>query len=192
MAVSPAFATKPPRLPEPLPLPDGSWAQIRPVRPEDRAALIAFHRSLSNKTVYLRYFSPVSVQWRTSPKRLAEELYADPEHHCTLVIERRAGGSGLRHLIGVGRLVVPNTAPDTADFAMAIRDDFQGMGLGTALLGALIEQARQAGLRAITAEILAENRSMLEICRRFGFELAFSGGGDPVEARLELSNAHSV
>lgn len=173
-------------MPEPLRLPDESRAYIRPVQPDDRPALIAFHRSLSDKTVYLRYFSPVSLDWRTCPAHLAEELCEDPEHHCTLVIERRAGGSGLRHLIGVGRLVIAKNDETTADFAMAIRDDFQGMGLGTALLGALIEQARQAGLRAVTAEILAENRSMLEICRRFGFDLQFSGGTDPVEARLDL------
>lgn len=166
-------------------LPDGSAATIRPVRSTDEAGLISFHRSLSNKTVCLRYFSPVSVEWRTCPQRLAEELCRDAERQCTLVIERRAAGSGLRDLIGVGRLVI-DAEGRTADFALAIRDDYQGMGLGTALMEALIGTARERGMSALTAEILPENRRMLNLCRDFGFELAYAIGSDPVKARLAL------
>jgi acetyltransferase len=146
---------------------------------------VSFHRHLSDKTVYLRYFSPVSLAWRTAAKRLAGELCDDPDHHLTFVIERRAAGSGLRSLIGVGRLVMSATHT-AAEFSVTIRDDFQGMGLGGALLDALIEAARAEGLHTLRASVLPENRRMLDLCRTRAFRVVSPGVGGPVEVLLDL------
>ena len=172
-------------------LPDGSEARIRTTTPSDRDGIIAFHRHLSDKTVFYRYFSPVSLEWRTAATRLADDLCNDAEHRLTLVVERRAAGSGVRTLVGIGRLVIAGE-PRSAELAMTIRDDFQGMGLGAALLDALIGAARGLGLGSITAIVLAENRRMLELCKSRHFRSTFPQPGGPASLRLDLSAGRTI
>ena len=72
-----------------------------------------------------------------------------------------------------------------AEFAVLISDEFQGHGLGTELLKRLIEIARADGLDRVTADILGENRQMIEICKLLGFRLEY-GGDSVVKAKLDL------
>jgi len=167
-------------------LPDGSTALIRPICPSDRDGLLSFHRLISDSTVYMRYFSPVSLAWRIAAPRIADDLANNPARHLILVVERRAPASGVRAIVGVGRLVMLDTSRETAEFALTIRDDFQGMGLGAALLEALIETARTEGLHRLVASVLWENHRMLQLCRELGFQGLAHEPGAPVELALDL------
>lgn len=169
-----------------LMLPDGTTAVIRLSHAGDREALIAFHRNLSDTSVYMRYFSPVNLAWRTGATRLADDLINDPEHHLTLIVERCSADRGAHAIIGIGRLVISEADRTTAELAMTIRDEFQGMGIGSALLDALIDIARTAGLHAITATVLAQNRSMLQLCREHGFKTTKADTGGTIQLSLDL------
>jgi len=185
-----AFTSKDRIAPDSLELFDGSTVTLRLIAPDDRDALLAFHRGLSEKTIYMRYFSPVSYSWRTSDSRLADVLCNDPDHHLTLVAERIARGSGNREIIGIGRLVI--TAPHAAaEFAVTIADRYQGMGVGSAVLGMLVELARNEGLDMLTGSILPENRAMIALCWKLGFTVRPGGSGEPFEAHLDLRRYHS-
>ncbi len=95
MAVAPRFARKSDPAGRSLVLPAESTAVIRYTRREDRDALLAFHQSISDTTVYMRYFSSVPFAWRTGAKRIADDLSNDPDHQLTLIIDRCAPGSGV-------------------------------------------------------------------------------------------------
>lgn len=170
-----------------LSMPDGSTVKIRPIRPDDRDALITFHRKLSDKTVYMRYFSPVSLERRTAAACLAQELCNDPDHHLTLVAERTIPDSDTRLIVGVGRLVLQSDDPAIAEFALTIRDDFHGMGLGATLLDALINHGRAEHLKRITAVVLSDNVRMLQLCREHGFKIVSHDPGGPIQCALDVS-----
>ncbi len=169
-----------------LTLPDGTTAVIRLSHVGDRDALVSFHRNLSDTSVYMRYFSPVNLTWRTGAARMSDDLINDPEHHLTLIVERCSADRGGHAIIGIGRLVIPDAGHTTAELAMTIRDEFQGMGIGSALLDALIDTARTAGLHVITATVLAQNRSMLQLCRDHGFKTTTAGTGDTIQLSFDL------
>lgn len=185
MAATTSFLCKDRVASDSIELFDGSTVTLRLITPEDRDALLAFHRSLSEKTVYMRYFSPVSFEWRTSQNRLADVLCNDPHHHLTLVGERIGAGSGNREIVGVGRLVMAEDRNE-AEFAVTVADHFHGMGIGSAILGKLIELACEEGLSAITGAVLPENRAMISVCRKLGFSILTRPSGEPLQARLEL------
>jgi len=185
------FATKKDVRGYQLALPDGSTAQIRCIKPTDREALIDFHRQLSARTVYLRYFSPISLERRTSPSYIAKELCNDPDHHLTLIVERTASGLAKRSIVGIGRLVINAHNHAAAELAMTIHDAFQGMGLGAALLDVLIDSARNEGLTEITAVVLYDNSKMLQLCREHGFRVVSHDPGGPLQLALDVGNACS-
>lgn len=169
-----------------LTLPDGTTAVIRLSHAGDREGLVAFHRNLSDTSVYLRYFSPVNVAWRTGTARIAEDLINDPVRHLTLIVERCAADYGAQAIIATGHLVIPEAGCTTAELALTVRDEFQGMGVGSALLDALIVTGRAAGLHAITATVLAQNQSMLQLCREHGFQKTTVGTGETIQLSLDL------
>ena len=74
------------------------------------------------------------------------------------------------------------------EFAVLISDRFQGHGLGTELVKRLIEIARTDGLDKVTADVLGENRQMIEICKLLGFRLQY-GGENVIKAELDLGPA---
>src|SRR5205814_1375973 len=74
-----------------------------------------------------------------------------------------------KHLVGVGRFDI--NEPGMAESAIVVRDDFQGAGLGTAILERMRQVAKGRGLRAFTAEILAENSKMIDLLVHNGFEV---------------------
>jgi acetyltransferase len=86
----------------------------------------------------------------------------------------------------VARISSSNVVPDEAEFAILVNDRFQGQGLGTILLGKILEIGREEGLRRITAEILLENRAMQRLSKRFGFHLRRDLEEGVVKADLDL------
>lgn len=152
---------------------------IRPIRPEDEPMLARFHATLSERSVYLRYFHMMPLGTRIAHERLTRICFIDYDREIVLVAEKD------REILAVGRLTKAHHANE-AEFALLTSDKFQGHGLGTELLKRLLEIARIEGLDRVTADILGENRQMIEICRLLGFRLKHSMGEGVVKADLEI------
>ncbi len=127
---------------------------LRPIDPDDAEKLIDFHNHLSFEAQYYRFFGP-------KPQlTLAEATYlAKVDFHRRFAIVAEAEIDGERCIVGVGRFDV--NEPGVAEAAIVIRDDFQHVGLGSAILERMREVGKGAGLRAFNAEILAENAQMI-------------------------------
>ena len=187
------------RLPRPAirPYPDryvGTWTMaegttvlIRPIRPEDEPMLVRFHEALSEASVHLRYFHAMKLNYRASHERLTRICFIDYDRELALVADRLDPDGGGHEVLAVGRLSKSHLG-DEAEFALLIRDGWQGRGLGTELLGRLIAFGRDERLRRITAEVLPENGAMLRICEKLGFRLRREPGVPEVRAELDLAD----
>jgi RimJ/RimL family protein N-acetyltransferase len=150
---------------------DGEPVTIRPIRPEDEPLMVKFHESLSEQSVYMRYFHMLNLSQRTAHERLTRICFIDYDREMALVAERTNPDTGEREIMGVARLSRPGGIPDEAEFSVLISDRFQRRGLGTLLVSKLLEVGRAEGLRRITADILFENYPMQRISRNLGFHL---------------------
>jgi acetyltransferase len=164
---------------------DGTPLVIRPIRPEDEPLMRAFHGKLSDESVYLRYAHAVRLSDRISHERLARLCFIDYAHEMALVVLRTAA-SGERELLAVGRLVMEHVRNE-AEFALLIADSFQGRGLGTELLRRLVEIGRKERVGRIVGYILADNMSMLDVCRRLGFHHEHEIGDPMVQSVIDLT-----
>jgi GNAT superfamily N-acetyltransferase len=140
-------------------LPDGSVAHLRPVRPEDADALVAFHESLSPKSVWLRFFN---VHPHLFPNEIAH--FTQVDYHDRVAIVAIIGGV----LVAVGRYDRLH-GTTTAEVAFVVADGHQGHGIATRLLEQLATAGRNCGLDRFVAETLAQNRGMLEVFHDVGF-----------------------
>ena len=148
---------------------DGSPVLVRPIRPEDEPLMVKFHESLSEESIYMRYFHMMNLDRRTAHERLTRICFIDYDREMALVAERENPESGEREIIGVARLSSPGGPRSEAEFSILISDDFQRRGLGTLLLGRLLEVGREEGFKRITADILFENRPMQHLSKKLGF-----------------------
>ncbi len=164
---------------------DGTRINIRPIRPEDEPMMVAFHQRLSERSVYFRYFHLLNLGQRTAHERLTRMCFIDYDRGVALVAERENPDGG-HELLGIGRLTRMHGTND-AEMAVLVSDDFQGRGLGTELLDRLIKIARQEKMGRITADILAENRTMQHICERLGFQLKYDPEDATVKAEMKLN-----
>jgi acetyltransferase len=155
---------------------------IRPIRPSDESAIARFHKTLSERSVYFRYFHVIPLGTRTDHERLARICFADPQQEVVLVAENVAEQDG--DILAVARLT--KLGEKEAEFAVLIGDPFQGHGLGTRLVKQLLNIARAGGLERVKADMLGENRQMIEICRHLGMRLKYAGDG-VVSAVLEFT-----
>jgi acetyltransferase len=166
---------------------DGAPVTIRPIRPEDEPLLVAFHQTLSERSVYFRYFHMMTLHQRTSHERLTRMCFIDYAREMALVVERTDPQTGQPEIMAVGRLSrTPGTAEPEAEFAILVNDRYQRQGLGSELLRRLIAIGRDEGLRRITAEMLFENRGMQRVAAREGFTLKHDYQDEVVKAWLDL------
>lgn len=144
-------------------LKDGSPVIVRPIRPEDEPLIARFHSTLSDQSVYFRYFHYINLTQRVSHERLTRICFNDYDRQMALVAE--AGGE----ILGAARFTRLR-ATQSAEFAMVISDRCQRRGLGQLLLGQLVDVARREGLESLTGETLPENRPMIGLARKLGFQ----------------------
>ena len=170
-------------------LADGGTVHIRPITPEDGAALLAFHARLSDETIHLRYFS-------NHPHLRPDEV----EHFTHVDHDRRMALVGVLHgqIVAVARY--EHIADDEAEVAFVVDDAHQGRGLGTLLLEHLAAFARTRGIHRFVADTLAGNSRMRNVFRDAGFvEHGHYEGGvvrvnldiDPTEATMEVIHRRS-
>jgi acetyltransferase len=162
---------------------DGLDVTIRPIRPEDEPLLVKFHHTLSEESVYFRYFHLMTLSHRIAHDRLTRICFIDYDREMALVVDRKDPETGEHIILGAGRLSKSHGVNE-AEFAMLVADPYQKQGLGTELLQQLIQIGRDENLDAITAEILHENRPMQRVCEKLGFTLKRTP--DFVEAYLPL------
>ena len=165
---------------------DGTPIVVRPIRPEDEPLMVKFHESLSEESVYMRYFHMMKLDQRTAHERLTRICFIDYDREMALVAERTDRETGEREILGVSRLSRRGAAPGEAEFSVLVSDRFQRRGLGTLLLSRLLEVGRAEGLRHITAEILLDNRPMQRISERLGFHLRRDYEDMVMKADLDL------
>ena len=171
---------------------DGTTLLLRPIRPEDEPLLVAFHETLSERTVALRYFHAMKLSTRVAHERLTRICFVDYDREMVLVAERDAAEAvGGREILGVGRLSKLRGTGD-AEFALLISDRFQRRGLGSELLGRLIGIARDEGIRRIVGSILPENLGMRRVCEKLGFRLVARRGGQCRDGRAVALSGPSI
>ncbi|TVP87886.1 MAG: GNAT family N-acetyltransferase [Thioalkalivibrio sp.] len=149
---------------------DGRRVTIRPIRPEDEPLVAAFHKTLSERSVYLRYFHIMQMSQRVAHERLTRLCFTDYDRQMALVVVYRDPADGERRILGVGRWSRLHDSSH-AEFSMLINDPDQRQGIGTELLRRLTDIALEEGIVRITADILAENVGMQRVCRKVGFRL---------------------
>lgn len=141
-------------VPVPVTLPDGTRLRLRPVFPDDKRRLLEASTLASAQTRYRRFFAAGEVSPATA-RYLTEVDYVD---HLGLVGEVHED-SGARQ-VAEGRWVRRAEEPDTADFAIAIADDYQHSGLGNALLDALQRSAAARRIDRLCGQVLRNNKRM--------------------------------
>jgi acetyltransferase len=147
---------------------DGSRVLVRPVHPQDLELVRTFVRELSPESRYNRFHGALA---ELSPRMARWATHVDYDRHLALIAREVQ--------VGAARYVVQGDG-ETAEFAVAVADAWQGRGVGARLLHGLIAVAAQRGLRWIEGDVLESNRGMRALARKLGFQGRARGG----DARL--------
>jgi acetyltransferase len=158
---------------------DGWRIHVRPIRPEDEPMLHEFLRHVTLEDLRLRFFAPMKEFSHEFIARLTQLDYA---RAMAFVAFDEATGE----LVGVVR-IHSDSIYENGEYAILLRSDLKGRGLGWTLMQLIIEYARSDGLKTIFGEVLQENTIMLEMCRNLGFEIKTDPGDSRVcIVRLKL------
>jgi RimJ/RimL family protein N-acetyltransferase len=157
---------------------DGSPVEIRALRPEDEAAMLAALAQTSPQSLQRRLFA---MKRHFSDKERAFFMEVDFSNHVALVVLAEEAGKHV--IVGGGRYIV--FQPGRAEMAFVVIDAWQGRGVGSILMRHLVNIAGNAGLHALTAEVLPENAAMLNVFGKFGFKPA--SHRDPQTVHLVLN-----
>lgn len=164
---------------------DHAVIDLRPICPEDELMLMRFHETLSDRTVYFRYFHSVSLKSRVAHERLARICFAAPNHEIVLVADCKEPKTGLHQILGVGRLNKLQGRRE-GEVAILVSDHYQHRGLGTDLLRRLVEIAREEKLTRVNSEMLRENLAMQTLVKKLGFSLRLLEDPTSIRAFLDL------
>lgn len=159
-----AICPYPKELEERLALPDGQELLIRPIRPEDEPGFYGVFSRLSPEEIRLRFLHPMHHLPHSLAARLTQIDY-DREMALAVVDEHAEGGE---ELYG-GVRIIADPDLENAEFAILLRKDKTGLGLGPMLLRRIIDYARRRGIQNIYGEVLSENTPMLKLCKAFCF-----------------------
>jgi acetyltransferase len=143
---------------------DGTRILVRPVRPEDEPLYEPFFAAVTPQDLRLRFFAPVKEFGHRFIARLTQIDYA--RAMAFVAIEETMG-----NMLGVIRLHA-DANYDSGEYAVLVRSDLKGRGLGYLLMQLIIEYARVEGLKTIEGQVLSENTAMLAMCKELGFDIA--------------------
>ena len=143
---------------------DGAVVHVRPIRPEDAEGLHRFHAGQSAESIYLRFFAPIR---QLSDKDVHRFTHVDHHARVALVATIR------EDIAGIGRFdrIDGHDGP-TAEVAFNISDTHRGRGLGSVLLEHLAAIGREIGVRRFVADVLPQNRRMINVFRDAGYEVS--------------------
>jgi len=156
---------KPPDVREEIDL-DGRPVTLRTMWPEDREMEADFVRALSPQSRRYRFHSGLRELTPDLLRRLTEIDY--PTHFALIAT---VADGGAERQIGVARWAPSTDDPEGAEIAIVVADAWQDRGLGTRLMERLCDLAAEAGIPRLHANVLAENRRMLELASHLGFRV---------------------
>jgi acetyltransferase len=148
---------------------DGWRVFVRPIRPEDEPSIHELLRHVTMQDLRLRFFAPMKEFSHQFIARLTQLDYAR-------AMAFVAFDEATNEMVGVVR-IHSDSIYETGEYAILLRSDLKGRGLGWSLMQLIIEYAKSEGLKAISGDVLQENTVMLEMCRHLGFEVK----SDPLE-----------
>ncbi len=180
-----AIRPYPTRYVAPWTMKDGKTVTIRPIRPEDEPAMVKFHETLSERSVYLRYFHLMNLEQRVGHERLMRTCFIDYDREMALVAVWHNPETGENEILGVSRLTKVHGAPE-GEAAVVVSDKWQGKGLGKELLARLLIVGASEKLDKLVADILPDNRDVMRICEKLGFKLKHSLEDEVVRAEFKL------
>jgi acetyltransferase len=164
---------------------DGVEVTLRPIRPEDEPLMGKFHETLSDQSVYMRYFSSLSLSSRVAHERLVRMCFVDYDRVMALVVDHKDEVTGQHRILGVGRLIKLH-AKNEAEIAILVSDQCQKQGLGIELLRRTIQIARDEQLSSISAEMLRDNVTVQRVFKKVGFRLQALADSSSISAVLDL------
>jgi ribosomal protein S18 acetylase RimI-like enzyme len=176
-----AIRPYPDGLEEQVRLRTGETVMLRPIRPEDEAAHAAFFGHLEQEDLRFRFFTVVKAPDHDTLARFTQIDY--DREMCFIATRAKEGGA---ETLGVVRAIAD---PDNerAEYAIIVRSDMKGAGLGQSLMDKLIAYARARGTKVLWGEVLPNNDSMLDLAARLGFQVRPSVDGTTVRTELTLS-----
>lgn len=159
---------------------DGRSITIRALRPDDHTQMLAAVSRTSPQSLYRRFFGPKKG---FSESEKAFFLNVDFTDHVALVatIEQ----NGRTEIVGGARYVIAE--PGIAEVAFTVIDEFQGKGIGSALMRHLALLARRASLKQLIADVLPENTAMINVLKKSGLPTTISRAKGVIHVRLDLA-----
>jgi len=151
---------------------DGWRGFVRPIRPEDEPLIHEMLKHVTMQDLRLRFFAPMKQFSHEFVARLTQLDYAR-------AMAFVAFDEASNELVGVVR-IHSDSVYESGEYAILLRSDLKGRGLGWTLMQMIIEYARSEGLKAISGDVLSENTVMLAMCRSLGFEVK----SDPIEHEI--------
>ena len=164
---------------------NGAEVTLRPIRPEDEPLMGKFHETLSDRSVYMRYFSSLSLSSRVAHERLLRICFVDYDRVMVLVVDHKDKVTGQHRILGVGRLIKLHTKNE-AEIAILVSDQCQKQGLGIELLRRTVQIARDEKLTSVSAEMLRDNFTVQRIFKKVGFRVRLVADSSSISAVLDL------
>ena len=175
----------------------GRKLRLRPIRTDDAESLVQMGLRSTPDDLRLRFFSPVRPAVGHLTSMLTE---FDREHHIAVAAYDPKAAEGEDGILGVVRLILSRDKPE-GEFAIMVRSDQAGHGLGHALMEEMLGWARERGLKRVRAEIMFENKRMLRLAKAFGgvvqpqaqdfrtMQVAIELDGEPLRATPRAASA---
>jgi acetyltransferase len=164
---------------------NGMQVTIRPIRPEDEPLMIKLHKTLSEASVFFRYFHLIKLSQRIAHERLTRLCFIDYDREMALVVDYQNPETGEHEILAVGRLSKLHGTSE-AEFAILVSDRYQCQGLGSELLKRLLQVGRDEHLTLISAEILTENSAMQRVSEKLGFRIYPTADASVVRAEIRI------
>jgi predicted CoA-binding protein/GNAT superfamily N-acetyltransferase len=145
---------------------DGLMLRMRPLQPEDRDAILELFNRCSPESKRFRFLRMIT----SLPDSMLDQLVAvDGRAHVALVVLQGQGDD--ERIVAVGRYHATSDRPDVAEVSFLVEDSMQRRGIGTVLLDTLAEIGRENGILYFSADVLADNRTMLSVFRKAGYAI---------------------
>ncbi|HUF59839.1 MAG TPA: GNAT family N-acetyltransferase [Actinomycetota bacterium] len=157
---------------------DGRTVHLRPARSEDRGVVEDYLIGLSDESRRLRFWS-TSIDVTDLAARAVRPEY--PDHLTLLAVTGRDPG----HVVGGAQFIRENAT--RAELSVSVSDELQGSGLGSLLVGNLVDAAYEAGIGMLEAQVLPENHRMIDVFRKTGFPISIRA--KPGAVSVEIATA---
>jgi acetyltransferase len=160
---------------------DSETVKIRAIKPEDEPLWAEMIESLSPATAEYRFFGPVK---EVTKSMLVRYCHIDYDREIALAAVAQPKGKRKKRMLGVARLTIETANSEEGEFAILVRDDCQRKGIGSKLMEALIQAARDRHVREINGDVLAANPGMTRFAEDLGFDIR--PGNEPEVRKLVL------